>query len=487
MAARETDVLIVGLGPVGAVLALLLAQWGVRSIAIERDHEVYKLPRAAHFDHEIMRVFQQVGIADALLPHTRALSRYEFRNAAGDTLMLIEQRDGNAISGWRPSYMFHQPAMEGLLRERLKECGQIQTMLGATLSEIEHNTENGVVARVVHDDGSEDTISARYLVGCDGGSSTTRRMAGIDLFDYGFDEPWLVIDTLVEDESMLPQCGLQHCDPARPTTVMPMSPGRRRWEFMLKPGETVEQVTDDAFIDQLLKAWLDPSAANVIRKAVYRFHGLVAKQWRACSVLLAGDAAHQMPPFLGQGMCSGVRDAASLAWRLGLVINHGASETLLDTYQTEREPHVRAIIETAIGMGRVVCTMDEAAAAARDREMIAARKAGAAGGAPFLPSLGEGMFHASPRAGEIFPQADTGSSRKFDDLAGEGFWLIGHDAHAADAPAFVRRHTLTGDVPALCDWLGDAEAVLVRPDRYVFGTGTPAALIAALKAQLQHR
>ncbi len=483
MAARETDVLIVGLGPVGAALAGLLAQWGVRAIAVDREREIYKQPRAAHFDHEIMRVFQQLGIAEAVLPYTRAISAYEFRNAAGDLLIDIQQRDTETPSSWRASYMFHQPGLEEALRAKLAQRSEITTLLGTSLTALEENNEGGIVARVAHDDGSEERIAARFLVGCDGGGSTVRRLTDIELFDFGFDEPWLVIDALVEDESMLPQCGLQHCDPRRPTTVMPMSKGRRRWEFMLRPDETAEQMLDDTVVAALLAPWMNPAGARVVRKAVYRFHGLVAKQWRAGSVLLAGDAAHQMPPFMGQGMCSGIRDAASLAWRLGMILKHGAAPTLLDSYQSERDPHVRAIVGMAIAMGRVVCTMDEAAAAARDAGMLAARRArgGASDPQPALPPPGDGLFLHAPRARELFPQTRTASGERFDDVGGQGFWLVTRDARPRDVPPFVRHHVLGDDLQA---WLGGEEAVLVRPDRYVFGTGTPGALLAALSERL---
>jgi 3-(3-hydroxy-phenyl)propionate hydroxylase len=492
----ETDVLVIGCGPTGATLAALLGQAGIKTLVVEREREIYRQPRAAHFDHEIMRIWQKIGIAHAVLPHTREMYEYEFRDAAGEVLLRFDQRGVAAPSGWAPSYMFHQPALEEALRARVAEHPSVEVRLGASLLTVERNEADRVVVAWASDGkGGSEKIQARFLVGADGGGSVVRRQIDSALFDYGFDEPWLVIDTIVQHEDGLSPFGVQVCDPKRPTTVMPMAPLRRRWEFMLKPGESPEEMLDDTRIAALLEPWVKPGQAELVRKAVYRFHGLVAKRWRIQSVLLAGDAAHQMPPFLGQGMCSGIRDADNLAWKLIAVLRGQATARLLDTYQIEREPHVRHIIEAAIAMGRVVCVQDEQAAAMRNQGMKAARaaKGQASDPLPGLPGIANGCLMKSPRAGELFPQAmqactSTGLCGRFDDLAGDGFWLI--TVADGDAPAHpgIRHIKLGRDIVdesgRLDAWLADAEAVLVRPDRYVFGTGTPAALIARLEAAL---
>jgi 3-(3-hydroxy-phenyl)propionate hydroxylase len=257
---------------------------------------------------------------------------------------------------------------------------------------------------------------------------------------------------------------------------------------MLLPGETTDDVLKDGFIERLLLPW-DCGAVEIERRAVYRFHGLVAEHWRAGRVLLAGDAAHQTPPFAGQGMCSGLRDAANLAWKLDAVLTGQADEALLDTYQPEREPHARSLIELAIGMGQIVCTLDRAAAAARDSEMLARRGAGA----PSLPPLRTAPFAdgcilgGSAGAGELFPQPTCGQGPRrlrLDDGLGDGPWLISRRP-AVGAPGITLRNL---DEPSLAPfrahllrWLDAhaAEAVLVRPDRYVFGTGEPSALADA--------
>lgn len=492
----ETEVLIAGYGPVGETLAALLGKAGIKALVVERDREVYRYPRAAHFDHEIMRIWQKLGLVDVILPWTRQMYEYEFRNAAGDILMRFDQRGIEAPSGWAPSYMFHQPALEEALRKRVAELPSVDVRLGMSLKSIDRNDGDGVTATITTA-GKNEQVRARFLVGCDGGGSLVRRQIDGELFDYGFDEPWLVIDTLAKDEVCLPPFGVQSCDPKRPTTVMPMSPLRRRWEFMLKPGETPEPMLDDAKIAELLKPWIRPGQVELVRKAVYRFHGLVATTWRNKSVLLAGDSAHQMPPFMGQGMCSGIRDADNLAWKLETVLRGHATAALLDTYQQEREPQVRQIIEGAIAMGRIVCVQDEQAASMRDQGMIAARAAKAASAndpLPGLPGFTSGFLHPSPRAGELLPQTTAARTRdgrrgKLDDILGDGFWLLTRQATATHAHVknVVLGHDLTDETGRLEQWLDDAgaQAALIRPDRYVFGTGNPNELTAALTVALR--
>lgn len=485
-AAYDCDVLIVGLGPVGAMLGVLLASSGVSLVAIDKDTAVYPLPRAAHFDHEIMRLFQQVGIAEEVLRHARPAPAYEFRAADGQVLLSMPLPP-LAPCGWAAGYMFHQPAVENALRAKLDESPRAQTLLAHRFLRLEQDAD-GVTAKIAGPEG-ERTIRARYLVGCDGASSPVREAIGGTLDDYSFDEPWLVIDAVAGDGARPPEINLQICDPARPTTCVLMGPGRHRWEFMLLPGETAEQVLDETFIAPLIDAW-DCGPMTIDRKAVYRFHGLVAKQWRQGRVLLAGDSAHQMPPFAGQGMCSGLRDAANLAWKLAAVLTGEADERLLDTYQTEREPHVRTYIELAIGMGRVVCTLDREVAAQRDAGLLAQRAAGVAPLPPVSPAplSGAGVMAGAAGAGALFPQPVAGPAearQRLDEALGEGPWLIAREP--APGAVALTEPRLAPFREALAGWLDhhEAKAVLVRPDRYVFGAGEPQALLSAYRQALR--
>lgn len=497
MTAQDTDcdVLIVGLGPVGAALAVMLADRGLRVIAVEKDVEVYPLPRAAHFDHEIMRLFQQMGLADEVSAHVRPAPAYEFRSARGELLMAFASPTSGTISGWAQGYMFNQPGLETALRARLADSPMAEVRLAHRFVSLEQDP-SGVTALVEGPDGVS-AVRARYLVGCDGAHSPVRGALGIGLSDYRFDEPWLVVDAVVGEDAATPKVNLQICDPARPTTCVLMGPGRHRWEFMLLPGESPEDVLDEAFIQALIAPWNCGPDIRIDRRAVYRFHGLVAETWRKDRVILAGDSAHQTPPFAGQGMCSGLRDAANLAWKLDAILKAGCDDRLLDTYQPEREPNVRAYIELAIGMGALVCNLDVDAAAARDAGLLAQQAAGAVmPPAPQPPPFAEGcILTGSPKAGTLFPQPWTDGPEgplRLDDVMGEGAWMISRTpAQAPATPVPIRVASL--DQPRLAPFAGPlaawleaagAEAVLVRPDRYVFGAGSPKALGEAFAAAL---
>ena len=474
----QADVIIVGAGPVGATLSLLLAGEGASVFLTDKAAEIYPLPRAAHIDHEIVRVFQAVGAADAVMAASKATTYYDFLTASGEVLMRFGSADQKSPSGWPASNMIHQPSVEAVLRDVIAKTPlvELKTEWSLTAYQVDGS---GVIAHFDTPSG-EQTVRGRYLVGCDGARSTVRDLAGMELEDLDFDEPWLVIDTVVHDASRLPDRNLQICDPQRPTTCVQMGSGRHRWEFMMKPGEKPEDVLDDAFIADLLKPWKVDGAVTLERKAVYRFHALIARQWRKGPVFVAGDAAHQTPPFAGQGLCAGVRDAANLAWKLGAVLRGEANERLLDTYQTERSPHVRAAIDLALMMGRTVCITDPKAAAERDKAMLARRTSGGdgAGGGLGLPSFDSGCLLAGTSgAGSYFPQPATKTAARLDDAAGRGPWLIQREPSAAVASLETFALSDARIAPfaeEIARWLDKhgGQAVLVRPDRYVFGTGS---------------
>ena len=496
MSGFDCDVLVVGLGPVGAAMVALLVQQDLSVVAIDKDAGVYPQPRAAHFDHEIMRLFQQLGVADEVSRHARVPPAYEFRSADGQVLMRFELGGGPGPSGWPASFMFHQPGLENALRARIAASPNADVRLGHRFVGLVQDAE-GVAAEVENAAGDLRTVRARYVVGCDGASSAVRGACGTGLDDYQFDEPWLVVDVHTGPGARLPTENLQICDPAGPTTCVLMGPGRHRWEFMLRPDQTAGDVLDDGYVRERLRPWGCADDVTIERKAVYRFHGLVAEAWRQRRVLLAGDAAHQTPPFAGQGMCSGLRDVANLAWKLAAILRLGVSEALLDTYQTEREPHTRALIERAIGMGRVVCTADPVQAAARDAAMLADRRAGRQPPLTPPPDLGVGFLMAgAPGAGQLFPQPWVtvgGESARLDDALGPGPWLIGRSTPSVGPwPGPLLRIGLDDprlapfgvDIGAWLDKRG-VESVLVRPDRYVFGAGAAGELEQAFARQMK--
>ena len=485
----DYDCIIVGAGPTGAVLTALLGRAGHRVLVLERDAEVYPLPRAVHMDHEIMRVLQQLGVVEQLAAHASSVDDYLFQNAAGEILLEVRGGGQLANSGYLASTMFVQPELEAILRAELANIPTVDARFGALVTDLVAN--DGVKVTFEHNDQTHHA-SGRYLIGCDGASSFVRRALATEMEDLGFDEPWVVVDTLIKRDIGLPEhTAYQFCDPRRPTTCVPAGPGRRRWEFMLLPGESRETMGQWESVWPLLEPWGGRDAIEPVRLAVYRFHALIAQRWRVGPVLLAGDAAHQTPPFMGQGLCSGVRDAANLAWKLDRILAGRAADSLLDSYQSERAPHFRHVVETSVAMGRIVCELDETKAAQRDAFMKAARQAGERNlGAPRggqVAPLVTGVMRADDSgAGWLFPQPTghtNGSEGRMDDLLGCGLRLV------TDVPEMIPDAKLLAQTgatvvllgtggfiesaaPSAVDWLGERKvhAALVRPDHYVFGT-----------------
>ena len=483
----DCDLLVVGLGPVGDVLAALAKLHGLSVIAIDKSREIFPLPRAAVFDHEIMRIFQMIGISERIEPLCRAPERYQFLTRSGEVLLDFPNAKVGPY-GWAEIYALHQPAVEQVLRDRLAEIG-VRMELGVAFEGLAQDSSGVTVD--VRDDSGLRQIRTRYLVGCDGSWSPVRETLGVKLDDYKFDEPWLVLDTIIDEPGDLPIVCQQICDPQRPVTHMAMSGNRFRWEFMLKPGEEPEEMLRDERIRELLAPWDCLDRTRIERKAVYRFHALVAEQWRVGRVLLAGDAAHQMPPFAGQGMCSGIRDAANLAWKIAAVIHQQADERVLDSFQEEREPHVRAIIATAIAMGQIVCILDDEAASARDREMLGRKASGAQDVSVAYPDLVGGCFSQTPGAGALAPQPRAGDGERFDAILGVDTVLISRTPVRQPVPF----RSIALDAPEvrpfaerLDQWLSaaNAGAAIIRPDRHVFGMGPAESLIADWSDMMAH-
>lgn len=476
--AHDCDVLIIGGGPTGVTLAALLAKRGVSVIVAEKEVDIYPLPRAAHIDHEGMRILQEAGAAESVMATSRQANRYEFRNAKGRLLLCFNGAEQTGPGGWPVANMIHQPSVEAALRTSLaaQSCADLRS--GWEMHSFAEDA-GGVAARFATP-GGERTIRARWLVGADGARSPVRKACGITFEDLGFEEPWLVVDAIVDDASRLPTANLQICDPARPTTCVLMGEGRHRWEFMILPGETPEQVSSDAAVNTMLAPWKIDGAVRIERKAVYTFRARIAEQWRKGRVLLAGDAAHQTPPFAGQGMCSGLRDAANLAWKLAAVTKGEADQKLLDTYQPERAPNLRATIDMAIMMGRMVCTTSRLSAAVRDTKFSLARKLGRLpDGPPAYPPINAGAILAGSKcAGSYFPQVVASDGSRLDDALGSDVWFITRDD--------LGEHRFAPFADRLREWLNlhAVEAVLVRPDRYVYGTGKAGALKAQWQATL---
>ncbi|MDO9283436.1 MAG: bifunctional 3-(3-hydroxy-phenyl)propionate/3-hydroxycinnamic acid hydroxylase [Aquabacterium sp.] len=475
------DVAIIGCGPAGATLANLLAERGLSVLVLEREADIYALPRAIHFDGECMRVFQAIGVAETLRPQLLVSPGMKFVDAEGHVLIDWSRPQQVGPQGWHASYRFHQPVFEGVLRQRMASHPNIALRLRHDVFAIEPQAD-GVRLRV------EDMRSgrlyetrARYVVGCDGARSLVRRFMDTELDDLQSHERWLVLDVLLKrPRPDLGDHSIQFCDPRRPSTYVRGVGDRRRWELMLMPGDDPATLTRPENVWPLLARWVTPDDATLERPAVYTFHSVVARGWRNGRLLIAGDAAHQTPPFMGQGMCAGVRDVANLAWKLADVVQGVAPESLLDSYESERSPHVREFIETAVRLGGIIQATDPAQVARRNAEMTTNPQVFHTP----QPALGPGAHDGGEQAGRIAPQPVFDDGSRFDDAVGYHHALVVQPALAAAATALAGRRAVV--VPAasapLQAWLAgfDVAAVLVRPDRYVAGTATDEATLRAL-------
>ncbi|MFI5856269.1 bifunctional 3-(3-hydroxy-phenyl)propionate/3-hydroxycinnamic acid hydroxylase [Streptomyces parvulus] len=515
------DVAIVGFGPVGQMLALLLGRAGHDVVALERWPDPYPLPRAAHFDHETGRIFQAGGIGEAVRAVTDPVpDHYEWRNAAGRPLVRIDW-SGNGPSGWPTANFFSQPELEAVLTGAAESQDTVTVRRGLEVTALRHGDE--CVRLTARGAGRTHEVRARYVVGADGANSFVRSVMDTTVTDLGFFYDWLIVDTVPHERAEWSPMNWQLCDPSRPTTVVSGGPGRRRWEFMRLPHESVEELRTPEAAWRLLEPWgRTPENTTLERHTVYTFQARWVDRWREGPLLLAGDAAHQMPPFAGQGMCSGLRDAVNLAWKLDLVLGGRAGPGLLDTYTSERSEHVQHAIGMSMALGEVVCVLDPEAAAARDARMIAAGADPRHALPPTPPPvLGDGVLQRAPdgsrapHAGHLTPQFEVthrGRTALLDDLTGGGFTVLTDGTGPLEALEPDDRTFLAGLGAALVPLHIDAAAAdgyldgpdgylshlrahghaaaIVRPDFYLFGAAADGPglrdLVRQLREHLRH-
>jgi 2-polyprenyl-6-methoxyphenol hydroxylase-like FAD-dependent oxidoreductase len=519
------DVVIIGYGPVGQSLSILLGERGYNVAVFERWPSLYPLPRAVFHDHEIRRVFQAMGIGKEVEAISQPSATYQWFNADWKTLVEIDW-SAESISDGPVGYLFNQPALEALLDSKAKSLPNVSVNQGWEAVELRQlsdycevtleqgHLENGT--RVTT--GERRTVRARYVVGADGANSFVRKSLGVAFEDLGFQEDWLVIDLKPNEGVKLdvPDIG-QWCNPARPTTMVPGGPDYRRWEFMRLPHESLEELQKPEKVWELLSPWVSPDQATLVRYAVYTFRSLIAQTWRKERVLLAGDAAHQMPPFMGQGMCSGLRDAWNLAWRFDMILKGISSADLLDGYTPERRPQVRAVIEASIAMGQVVCISDPEEARRRDDAYLSGRVPPL----PPFPGLTDGLICAEQNSANggiagllsVHGQVQNdGEVMRYDDAMPNGFHVIALDADPErylDAPsqaalARIGAQTIgitrdesrvvagrilfdvSGKYADFFDGHG-TKAIIVRPDYYVFGAAESLSDLPALVEMLASR
>jgi 2-polyprenyl-6-methoxyphenol hydroxylase-like FAD-dependent oxidoreductase len=458
-----------------------------------------------HFDDETARILQACGLGNELATLSEPATTYEWRNGEGLPLLRFET-PAEGRHGWPSANMFNQPDLEARLLERVEATDGLTLLWGHAAVDAGQDVDRAWVKLKASKDGASQRVEASYVVGCDGANSTIRDLLGVAFDDRGFYFDWLVVDVVLHEDRVFDPPNLQVCDPYRPTTVVSGGPGRRRWEFMCLPGETLEALDEESAAWAFLEPWdVRPENATMVRHAGYRFRARWATRWHEGRIFLAGDAAHQTPPFAGQGMCSGLRDAANLAWKLDYALGYPGAGALLDTYDVERIPQAAAVIEVATELGKVICIPDAEEARARDQQMAPLVPPSSSTPAPPMPGITGGLLSDSALAGEPFMQATVrtgGACGLLDDVIGTGWHLV-----TSGRPPEIDEDLLAwfGSIGGRSACMGttfeDVEgryarwfaengvvAVLERPDFAIYGTAVSEAevsgLVSSLRSQL---
>ena len=482
---RDYDVAIIGLGPVGSFAALLLEKRGLKVLAIDKDKEIYSLPRAVSISDQGLRMAQEVDIDDIYIDNSSELGGAGFvdenLNFIGEAINL---KGFTTPNGWAPMRLFHQPYTDKEIRKKIKETS-INTLLHHELLNVK-NREKDVLFTIKNlEDSTEVECRSKYLIGADGGSSSLRKLLKISQEDLHYNRDWVIVDVELTVPNRLEDKAIQVCDPERIGTFIPAHLPFRRWEFIIYEDEDKNDFNDDKKIQGLISRWLNPNEYKIIRKAIYQFHSVLAHDFRKGNCFLMGDAAHQNPPFMGEGMMSGYRDAFNLAWKISYVLNNGFSDVLLDSYQEERRPHAKFVVENSAGIGELM----EAYAQASDPNEVPKELVAKGYGSFVLPNLDEGLFYGgkaldSMAAGQLFPQIvvyeDGAISERKDCLFGDGFTLISqHEISISDSHRdflnklncnyLILDKEIIDSNPWVKGFLELGNTFIVRPDKYIYG------------------
>jgi 3-(3-hydroxy-phenyl)propionate hydroxylase len=494
MTDTDFDVAIVGCGPVGATLAALLGQRGLRVVAIERGTEIYPLPRAVVIDGEIVRMYQLLGLAEQIAQASTPMRSFRFENAKGEILMRGDMPDDTVGSqGWAATHMFHQPDIEQLLRHRIDELPTVELWADHEVESLQQDPERVTVSMRELTSGSPKSVTASYAIGCDGGRSLVRQQMGVKFESLGPAQDWVVVDAVGPHKMADVALGefVGYCWPERPHLFITTGNNRLRWEFLVRPDDDREYIESDAGIHGLIERFVDIEDVVLERRSIYTFLSLLAEHWRDGRIFLAGDAAHMQPPLQAQGLCSGIRDAVNLSWKLAAVMGGRADDRLLDTYESERRIHSKSWITIATDMAKIINTTDPEVAAARDAAMLAQPPEEP----DVAPALGPGLHgEDGPPTGKLSEQLVLPDGTRLDDVTGNRFLVamsaeveagLSSDGRAllADSESF---HLLQSGSPAAVELLqrhGNVNALVVRPDRYVLGVAADSDRLDAILAK----
>jgi 3-(3-hydroxy-phenyl)propionate hydroxylase len=478
-------VVIVGAGPTGITAATKLAQYGVDCLVLDRWEDVYPQPRAVHLDDEIYRLLAGLGIADEFAAISRPARGLQLRDRNARILAEFRRECAESANGFPQANMFDQPELEVLLRANLKHYPHAVLRGNAEVTEaVQIGADRAQVTFTDRVSGEEHRVETRYLLGCDGANSLVRTAIGACMEDLKFQQRWLVVDVATTAELNQWEGAHQVCDPHRAATYMRIGDTRYRWEFRLLPDETADDYNTMAALYPLIRPWVEgvaPEQLELVRVGEYTFRAQVANRWHRGNMFILGDAAHLTPPFIGQGMGAGLRDAANLAWKLAGAVNGWLPESVLNTYEQERMPHVRYMIRFALAMGTAMTAGGEAGNLLR--RVVVPRLHLVPGVREKIVDSTTPALHSSELvlkspgrrqlAGRLCPNPVLLDGKRLDEMVGGRFAVI---MSAAPSPSQQDEMTRRGAVVVaahpgteLALWLqaGRARAAVVRPDRTV--------------------
>lgn len=367
------DLAIIGYGPAGEAAANLFGKKGFKILVIEPKKEIWDIPRAVHLDGQVQRVLHAMGLTNEMSEITDPITGVNFINAKGKDILLLNFEDRPELNGFNDDVMFDQPKFEKILRDHAEELPNIDFELGSHLTKLE-SLDNSNNLEITNTENNQiKTLTSTYVIGADGANSFVRKALNIQLRNYMYDEDWIVVDYMVEDKHKINRDRYQICDHRRPTTLLPITNNHVRWEFKINPDDDVDKLTSDESIRDFMAPHLwrlnpdiDKNSGILSRASKYTFHGLMAEEFSSKNCFLIGDAAHQTPPFLGQGMCQGIKDAYNLCWKLTGVLEKKYDKSILNSYSIERKEINDFGIKAAIDQGNIIGTQNKYKAMARD-------------------------------------------------------------------------------------------------------------------------
>ena len=468
MSTIDFDVVIIGLGPTGGTLANLLAMNNLSILVLEKEAGLYNLPRAVHFDDEVMRVFNTIGITKSLTKKLIINKGTKFVNEKGKILLDWPRPKIITENGWYPSYRFHQPDLERSLRYRLKRYEKVLISQNSEVYKTINYKNYSIIQYKNIKTNQIFSVKSKYVIGCDGANSFLRKQMKSEMENLGFEQRWAVIDLILKTKKTnLPDRTIQYCNSKRPATYCRNVGKRRRWEIALKEEESVEQFFDSKALWKFLGQWVSQDEAIIERKTVYTFQSAIANKWRRGRQLLVGDAAHLTPPFMGQGMCAGIRDASNLAWKISICCKKVHNERLLDTYQSERSSNVKDYINTAMKMGELLNSIG----GSKVSDTVYVEKDGTIKMNSIKPELGKGLgnLHDKNR-GKIFPSIKINFDKEFDDLFSCYPILITNNKES-EKKLKIRTYSSI-DIPEIETILKkfNSNSLIIRPDRFVLAS-----------------